>query len=53
MSSLKQNLDRAWAQVQAGWNNLVAKASNALTRFRHREEDEQDEQSRALLRTSP
>ncbi len=53
MSSLKQNLDRAWAQVQAGWNNLVAKASNALTRFRYREEDEQDAQSRALLHASP
>ncbi len=53
MSSLKQNLDRAWSQVQAGWNNLVSKASNALTHFRHRQEDESDEQSRALLRSSP
>jgi len=53
MSSLKQNLDRAWAQVQAGWNNLVAKASNALTRFRYREDDQEDEQSRALLHASP
>ncbi len=53
MSSLKQNLDRAWAQVQAGWNNLVSKASNALTHFVHRKEDEDDAQSRALLRASP
>ncbi|RMG35277.1 MAG: Hsp20/alpha crystallin family protein [Gammaproteobacteria bacterium] len=53
MSSLKQNLDRAWSQVQAGWNNLVSKASNALTHFSHRKEDEADAQSRALLRSSP
>jgi len=39
MTSLRQNIDRAWAQVQVGWNNLVSKASNALTRFTHREEE--------------
>lgn len=53
MSNLKQNLDRAWAQVQAGWNNLVSKASNALTRFRHKEEDAKSAESRELLRSTP
>jgi HSP20 family protein len=36
MSSLRQNLNRTWAQVQAGWNNLVSNASNALTHFVHK-----------------
>ncbi len=53
MSSLRQNIDRAWAQVQAGWNNLVSKASNALTRFTHKDEAEQDGETRALLRSTP
>ncbi len=52
MSSLRQNIDRAWAQVQAGWNNLVSKASNALTHFVHKDE-EQSAERRDLLRSTP
>lgn len=51
-TGLRQNLDRAWGQLQAGWNNLVSKASDALTRFTGGEE-EQDEDARMLRRLSP
>ena len=52
MSSLRQNIDRTWAQVQSGWNNLVSKASNALTRFVHKDE-ENTADVRELLRSTP
>ena len=52
MSSLRQNIDRAWAQVQAGWNNLVSKASNALTRFVHKDEENRVE-VHDLVRSTP
>jgi HSP20 family protein len=52
MSGLRENLDRAWGQLQTGWNNLVSKASDALTRFTGGE-DEQDEDARTLRRLSP
>ena len=52
MSTLRQNIDRAWAQVQAGWNNLVSKASNALTHFVHKDGEESAE-NRELLRSTP
>lgn len=49
MSSLRQNINRAWTQVQIGWNNLVSKASNALTHFTHKD----TEGNRELLRDTP
>ena len=52
MSSLRQNLNRTWAQVQAGWNNLVSNASNALTRFVHKDE-EKAAGVHELLRSTP
>ena len=52
MTRLRENLDRAWGQVQAGWNHLVQRASDALTRFT-RSEGEENEDARALLRLSP
>ncbi len=52
MTSLRQNIDRAWAQVQAGWNNLVSNASNALTRFIHKDEENRSG-IRELVRSTP
>lgn len=52
MTGLRENIDRAWGQLQVGWNNLVSKASNALTRFT-RDDGEQDEDARTLMRLSP
>jgi len=52
MAKLRENLDRAWSQVQSGWNNLVSKASDALTRFSS-SGNEQDEDARTLMRLSP
>jgi len=52
MSTLRDNLGRAWSQVQAGWNHLVQKASDALTRFTS-SDDGTDEDTRTLLRLSP
>ena len=51
MSGLRDNLDRAWGQVQTGWNHLVQRASDALTRFTS--SDSEDEDTRTLLRLSP
>jgi len=52
MATLRDNLGRAWDQVQAGWNHLVQKASDALTRFTS-SDDGADEDTRTLLRLSP
>jgi len=52
MSTLRDNLGRAWDQVQSGWGHLVQKASDALTRFTS-SDDEADEDTRTLLRLSP
>jgi HSP20 family protein len=54
LDSLKQGLDRAWDHVQAGWQTLVDRAAQAITRFRPGEPREDDtEDSRALQRISP
>jgi len=50
--SVRENIDRAWGQVQAGWSHLVQKASDALTRFT-RSEREEDADTRTLMRLSP
>ena len=50
--SMRDNIDSAWGQVQAGWNHLVQKASDALTRFT-RSEGEEDADTRTLMRLSP
>ena len=50
--SMRDNIDRAWGQVQAGWNHLVQKASDALTRFT-RSEGEEDADTRTLMRLCP
>lgn len=52
MTSLRQNLNRTWAQVQSGWNNLVSTASNALTRFVHKDE-EKSAGAHELLHSTP
>lgn len=53
-NSLKQGLDRAWEHVQAGWQALVDRAAQAITRFLPAEPREDDtEDSRALQRISP
>lgn len=53
MAKLRKNLDRAWDQLQTGWNHLVQKASDALTRFTSSEGEDQDADTRALMRLSP
>lgn len=50
--TVREDLDRAWGQVQAGWQHLVQRASDALTRFT-RSEREEDPDTRTLLRLSP
>ena len=49
---VRENIDRAWGQVQTGWQHLVQKASDALTRFTSSNQ-EADADTRALLRLSP
>lgn len=50
--SMRDNIDRAWGQVQAGWNHLAQKASAALTRFTGSKREE-DPDTRTLMRLSP
>ena len=51
LSELRQGVDRAWETVQAGWRSLVDKASQAITRFRPGQADDDD--TRNLLLNSP
>jgi HSP20 family protein len=53
MRRLRDNLGHAWGQVQAGWNNLVSKASDALTRFTGTDKEADDEDGRTLMSLSP
>lgn len=53
LADLRGGLDRAWENIQSGWRTLVARAEQAITRFRPGEAAEQDEDTRALLRSSP
>lgn len=52
MNKLRDNLEHAWQHLQSGWNNLLSKASDALTRFRG-EGEAPDEDARTLMRLSP
>jgi HSP20 family protein len=54
LGDLREGLDRAWDSIQTGWRALVDRAAQAITRFRPGEgAEEEDEDTRALLRTSP
>lgn len=50
--SVSQGIEKAWQNVQAGWRNLMDRASNALTRFLPGEDAEQDDVSSGRLRAS-
>ena len=52
-SQLREGLDRAWSTLQSGWRNLVNLASDALTRFLPSDDQDQDEESRALQAAGP
>ncbi|MCV2368692.1 Hsp20/alpha crystallin family protein [Roseateles oligotrophus] len=45
LEQLKHGAEQAWASVSDGWHDLRARASGALTRFRH--DDSQSEQTNA------
>ncbi|MEJ2576114.1 MAG: Hsp20/alpha crystallin family protein [Gammaproteobacteria bacterium] len=54
LDSLKQGLDRAWDNLHTGWQSLVDRAAQAITRFRPGEPRADDtEDSLALARISP
>lgn len=53
LGDLREGLDRARDSIQTGWRALVDKAMQAITRFRPGEAAGDDEDARALLRTSP
>ncbi len=47
MSNISQGLSRTWESVSHGWNQLMNRASNALTHFNHKN----DEQDMAVLKS--